>query len=117
MIDFDKITLGDLKKLKNLMSDCDSEKSEETINHGLRIVVLQRGWVYIGMLSQKGVNCFLENAYCIRRWGTTDGLGQLALNGKTEDTILDKAGLVEYHKLTEIFALVCDPSKWKHIYA
>lgn len=86
--------------------------SEEPKNSDIKIVVLQRGWVMIGRYSKDGDICTLENAYVIRIWGTTQGLGELALEGKQTNTKLDKAGHVEFHILTVVAALNCNDSKW-----
>lgn len=64
-----------------------------------RIIVLQRGWVAVGDFSQEGSNCTLANANIIRKWGTTKGLGQLALTGPTDETKLDPAGTMRFHEL------------------
>ena len=81
----------------------------------IKIVILQRGWVFIGQWFQKGSNCWLENAYCIRKWGTTKGLGQLAMEGKLNDTELDKTPTVRFHELTVIATINCDEGKWKEL--
>jgi hypothetical protein len=89
-----------------------SEKQSE-INGDLKIVVLQRGWVLIGRFEKDGDFCKLHDSYTIRKWGTTDGLGQLAKFGKQEDTILDKNnGLVEFHILTVVLMIACDEKEW-----
>jgi hypothetical protein len=51
----------------------------------IKIVILQRGWIYIGRFSRNGNDCQLNNAYCIRTWGTTKGLQEL-VNGATSNT-------------------------------
>ena len=60
------------------------------------IVVLQAGWVFIGVLhpAKDGKHAFLTEASNIRKWGTTAGLGQIALTGPTENTVLDPCGIV-----------------------
>lgn len=78
----------------------------------IKIVVLQRGWVMIGRWSEKGDICSLDDAYVIRRWGTTKGLGQLALEGKQSGTTLDKAGHVDFHRLTIVTTLDCKEDLW-----
>ena len=78
----------------------------------IRIVILQRGWIYIGEYSEDGVECKLTNAKNIRRWGTTEGLGELATKGKQENTKLDEAGTVRFHKLTIVASLDCDNAVW-----
>lgn len=87
-------------------------ESTEPKNSDIKIIVLQRGWVMIGRYSKNGDTCTLENAYVIRTWGTTEGLGELALKGKQSGTKLDKAGHVEFHVLTVVATINCDDSKW-----
>jgi len=78
----------------------------------IKIVVLQRGWVYIGRFERIGNDCKLHNASCIRVWGTTKGLPEL-VNGLTKDTVLDKCeGIVEFDYLTVVFTITVNQSKW-----
>ena len=78
----------------------------------IKIVVLQRGWVYIGRFERNGNDCKLHNASCIRNWGTTKGLQEL-VNGPTVNTKLDKCdGVVEFDWLTVIHTIAVNPSKW-----
>lgn len=82
----------------------------------VRIVVLQRGWVVVGRFSQDKEHCRLENAYVIRRWGTTKGLGELAICGPQSDTQLDATLPIQFHELTAVMHLECDEAKWeKHV--
>jgi hypothetical protein len=79
----------------------------------IKIVILQRGWVMIGYYSElENDMCQLDNAQVIRRWGTTDGLGQLAREGKQTDTKLEPTGKVNFHKLTVVATIDCDEIKW-----
>jgi hypothetical protein len=78
----------------------------------IKIVVLQRGWVYIGRFERNGNDCKLHNASCIRTWGTTKGLAEL-VNGATSSTKLDKCeGVVEFDWLTTIHTITVNQSKW-----
>jgi hypothetical protein len=86
--------------------------SEEPKNSNIKIVILQRGWVFIGRYSEDGDNCALDNAYSIRLWGTSKGLGQLALEGKQPSTQLDKAGRVEFHRLTVVATISAKEELW-----
>lgn len=61
----------------------------------IKIVILQRGWCAIGRFERNGSDCTLKKSHIIRRWGTTKGLGQLATEGKTDDTVLDFAGTMQ----------------------
>jgi len=76
-----------------------------------KIVILQRGWVMVGIFSKKDQNCKLENASVIRSWGTSKGIGEL-VNGTLPDTKLDPCGTVEFHELTIIAMINCDGAKW-----
>lgn len=67
-----------------------------------QIVVLNRGWVVIGEYSEKGDECTLANASVIRKWGTTQGLGELAEKGKLPNTVLDVCPNVHFHKMTMV---------------
>ena len=86
--------------------------SEEPTNSNIKIVVLQRGCVFIGRWKQEGDMCSLDNAYTIRTWGTSKGLGELALEGKKTGTKLDKAGHVEFHQLTTVAVINCSEELW-----
>jgi len=92
------------------------QKSPNYQNTPIKIVVLQRGWIYIGRFSKDETGtCKLENAYCIRIWGTTKGLQEL-VNGVTPKTILDKCeGVVEFDWLTVIHTITVNPEKWQNI--
>ena len=80
----------------------------------VKIVILQRGWVMIGRFERNGTDCKLHNASVIRKWGTTNGLGEL-VNGALQETILDYCGEVEFDYLTVVAAITCEESKWQSI--
>jgi len=81
----------------------------------VKIVILQRGWIYIGRFKRTGNDCVLTNAYCIRVWGTTKGLQEL-VSGATSSTKLDKCeGVVEFDWLTVVHTITVDADKWKII--
>lgn len=105
-------------KLIEAILDCKGSGTEEkwtSSKESLKIVILQRGWVFIGYLSKSGSDCTLKKASNIRRWGTTAGLGQLAMDGPTGDTKLDKCPDVNFHELTIIATIDCLESKWKNV--
>lgn len=87
---------------------------EQNLSNDLRIVVLQRGWVYIGKFNkgEDGV-CTLSNSSCIRIWGTKNGLQELVA-GPTKDTKLDKCnGDVQFDWLTVIHTIKVNKEIWK----
>ena len=79
----------------------------------MKICVLEKGWVLVGILEKDGDEYFLLNGKVIRRWGTTEGLGQLAIHGPQSETKLEKIPTAKFHKNQLIFTLTCDESKWK----
>ena len=106
--------LQQLLTLAELIGNDETPKTADQTNEtngAIRIVVLQRGWVYVGRYHRTGDECTLTNASCIRTWGTTNGLGQL-VNGPTEITKLDKAGTVRFHIAAQVNTLDCVEEKW-----
>jgi len=93
-----------------------SEPQSSTLKQGeMRICILQRGWIFVGKYYEEGNDCRLEDAACIRNWGTTKGLGELAEDGPTKDTKLDPCPTVRFHKLGIVAILdIKTPSKWKY---
>ena len=76
-----------------------------------RIVVLQAGWVFIGQYhAAVGTKpAHLTDANNIRVWGTTAGLGEIAIKGPTKDTVLDPVGIVLLDTPTSIlFTIPCE---------
>jgi hypothetical protein len=102
------------------MNECEVEingkryVSVESITDGMkRIVILQRGWVMVGDYSRDGESCLLENASVIRVWGTTKGLGEIAIDGPTQNTKLDPCGTVRFNILTTVAMMDCNKEAWK----
>jgi len=76
------------------------------------IVILQRGRVLVGRLTLDGDYGTLTDAKCIRRWGTTAGLGQLATEGPQAETKLDPQPTTRFHVLTSVEIIACNPEVW-----
>ncbi len=110
MIDISKI-----KQAFELIEMLDENKSPTKSDGQIKIVILQRGWVVVGRFFKNGHNCWIENGYVIRQWGTTKGLGELAMNGKQDATKLDPIPKTEFHELTIVASIICDESKWKEL--
>ncbi len=79
----------------------------------LRIVILERGFVYVGNFSDNGDTIRIDHARCVRVWGTSRGLAQLANEGIQSGTKLDDETTVEAPKSALIHTLVCEVPKWK----
>lgn len=79
----------------------------------IKIMILQRGFVYVGCVTRDGDNVRISSAQNVRQWGTTRGLGELAVNGPTDKTRLDPAGTVCCHVLGVVAEVSCDQGKWE----
>ena len=78
---------------------------------GTAIVVLDRGFIYVGKVTVDGDWCVIENAKNIRVWGTTNGLGEL-VNGPTKTTKLDAVGNVRAPLRAVISIIDANDEKW-----
>jgi hypothetical protein len=78
----------------------------------LQIVILDRGFVLVGKVRIDGDWIETTDAKMIRRWGTTKGLGELALGGPTAQTKLDPMGSVRSPLRALIGLVSCEASKW-----
>ena len=81
-----------------------------------QIVILQRGWVAIGDYSVKNGECLLTDAAIIRTWGTTKGLGEIAENGPTSTTKIDRCPDMRFHPMTVIARIDVVAEKWNNKY-
>jgi hypothetical protein len=109
-MNLDELTLGEIKQLKsvvvgNSVSNCSED-------WGWNIVILQRGWVMVGKLQKNGEYFTLTEGSVIRRWGTSNGLGELATKGKLSETVLEPTPKTRFHELTVIGIIECNSKKW-----
>ena len=79
-----------------------------------KIVVLDRGFVYVGKVSYDGDFVVIQNAHNLRYWGTTKGLGEL-VNGPLSGTKLDKFGTVRAPLRALISIIDVVGAKWSLI--
>ena len=86
---------------------------KKSVLQGFAIVVVDRGFVYVGEIQTDGGWTVVTDARNIRVWGTTDGLGQLALQGPQKDTVLDDCGTVRVPQHALITLIDTDGAKWK----
>lgn len=77
-----------------------------------KIVILPSGWVFVGIWQVVENRVVLTESSTIRRWGTTCGLGELAIKGPLKDTILDPVGTASFQIGTEVAALDCKTNNW-----
>ena len=79
---------------------------------GIAIVVVDRGFVYIGQVEVDEAWCVVTKAKNIRVWGTTKGLGEL-VNGPTKDTKLDTVGTLRIPMRAVISIIDVSVDAWK----
>ena len=86
---------------------------KKCILEGFCISVIENGFVFVGMLKKEGKFYIISDAKNIRRWGTTQGLGELANNGPLSDTKLDDYGTIRVPMKSMIFTIDTDEKLWK----
>lgn len=88
-----------------------TEQKRPEIDGPQQIVVLDRGWVFVGKTRYVDGGMQVDNARCVRIWGTTRGIGELAESGPTERTRLDPCGSVFFPERALILIIPCK-SNW-----
>ncbi len=81
----------------------------------IKIAVIDSGWVIVGTQhhpTAPGI-VTITNASVVRVWGTSKGLGQIAMDGPTKETKLDPIGTVYVERSQIKFLIECDDTKWK----
>lgn len=83
----------------------------------LKILVIDSGWVLVGRIQESDEReVLLSPTSCVRVWGTTKGLGEIALCGPTKATQLDPMGKVVVMRESIKFMIDCVEDPWaKHI--
>ncbi len=84
----------------------------KTVLSGFGIVVADRGYVYVGNVNLDDQFAVVTNAKNVRVWGTTKGLGELALCGPTSSTKLDDVGTVRIPMRAIISLIDSEAEKW-----
>ena len=72
------------------------------------IVVCYERWHLIGDVEETKQGVTIKNCSTIRYWGTTAGLGEIAVNGVTEKTILDFNGEVRVPTNSIVMRVKCE---------
>jgi hypothetical protein len=89
------------------------EKYEKVTDTGnLKILNLPYGNNIVGRIALDDDKYIVSSAAVIRRWGTTRGLGEIANNGPTSETILDDCPNLTIHKTAVIYLMDCEEDKW-----
>ena len=108
-MNMDELTLGEIKRIKAILDNITCH--EITVDHGIRIVVLDKGFVYVGHTRTDKDWCHIGNAKNLRYWGTTKGLGELC-TGPTSKTKYDIAGNISAPMTSVILIMKVEDGKW-----
>lgn len=87
-------------------------KAPDPVDHGLALVIADRGWVFVGQVTSDFEFVTIAGARCVRRWGTSEGLGELAIKGPRPNTVLDAPADVKIASRALIAIVPCEPSAW-----
>jgi hypothetical protein len=123
MNDIDTMTIGDAKEAVSrgkqieaalgIKATATAEPHSGGTDHGLQIVILDRGFVFVGDVSTDGDWVTISNAKNVRRWGTSQGLGELAARGPQPETKLDIGGTIKAPHRALIGMIACEVASWK----
>ena len=94
-------------KIETMLSN-----ATEPVSGDVQIVVLDRGFVYVGRVTIEGDFVVIQQAKNIRVWGTTKGLGEL-VNGPTSQTKVDTVGTVKAPLRALISLIYTKDGAWK----
>ena len=78
----------------------------------MQIFIMEDRNICVGEFVDDGMTIGLDNAFVIRRWGTTKGLGEIAYGGPTNKTILDPCPPIRTHVLKVLFRMECNAEAW-----
>lgn len=94
----------------------DHPRHSEGVDLGWRIVVIDRGWVVVGKVTDFGSNMIVHHCRCLRTWGTSRGLGEL-ISGPTSETKHDEMGIVDVPMRAVIFTMPVAEDAWSFPFA
>lgn len=88
----------------------DTNTTTET--HGLSLVVADRGFVWVGHTVTDADWVHITAARVVRRWGTSEGLNELAAKGPLTNTRLDAPADLKVSRKALIAIIPCEAEKW-----
>lgn len=108
------LTIGEARKLVAMFAGSNvAAPQRPDTDHGLCILAADRGWVFVGQVTEQGDNFLLRDSRTVIRWGTTKGLEELAEKGPLTNTRLgDAATLRIVPRAAVKFIVACNVSAW-----
>lgn len=83
-----------------------------TENHGLALIVADRGHVWVGQAITDDNWVHITAARAVRRWGTTQGLNELAAKGPQPNSKIDAPADLKVSRRALIAIIPCEAEKW-----
>lgn len=115
-MNLDELTIGQGKQLAAMFNDAVAPAIPVALvrDEGICIVVLERGFVYVGKVRTDAEWVYMVQAKNIRKWGTSLGLGEL-VGGPTRETRLDAVGNIKAPMRALIHLIKCKEDSWNSI--
>ena len=110
-MNIDDLTIGEAKRLAALFGGNKPEAA--IVAMGWNVVVLDRGFVYVGDCHRDGDLLAMPAGRNIRYWGTDKGLHQLVTGGPTKDSKIDAAAAVRIPWRAVISLHETESTLWK----
>ena len=80
--------------------------------NGWHIIAIDNGFVFVGDITVTKDSILVQHTKQLRKWGTTQGLGQIT-GGPTKETAADPVGVLIVPKARLIFALPASEAGWR----
>lgn len=107
-----ELTIDELRSLTTPAAAPEKLPSTPVSGSATKIVICQRGWVFVGKVIKDGSEVVITAAKNVRQWGTTRGLGEIAASGPISKTVMDDYGTVRVHELSIVATIDCNDAKW-----
>lgn len=89
---------------------------QATENEGdTKIVVVSHGFVLVGRVTLDGDFLIINDCRCVRFWGASRGLGELAAGGPTGSSKLDCQPSTKVHQNQVVMVINCNEEKWGEV--
>jgi hypothetical protein len=113
-MDSNQLTLGQIKELSKLIAPAPaaSDPAEVERDLGPQIVVLRHGYVYKGYAYIKDGFIYIDDAWNLRRWATTKGMQQMAIEGPQKGASIDGPTPVYAPLHSLVLTIPVDESLW-----
>ena len=95
-----------MQEMRELLAGGGGSQMSKPVDLGQNIVVLDRGFVYVGNVTEYPDRFRIEKARNIRVWGTKNGLGELR-DGPLSETKLDQVETVVTFKRAVLHWIPC----------